>query len=106
MNKHEALIRDIAEEMAKIEYANTYKSYVKYTTTHANSNVWSAGFYRQQWPILVERHVPFARIAVKHMADSFKLGAKWSVCKAWTGKELGGKMKEDGLIPDREAGNT
>ena len=101
---YEERVQQIAEEMAMVEYANTYKSYVKYTTTHANSNCWSAGFYRQQWPVLIARYAPFARIAAKHMAQAFEDGARWGEGWRWSEYELPDEMKDRGLIPPKEGG--
>lgn len=102
-------VRLIAEEMAKVDFNNTYKTYVKYTTTHADSNSWSAGFYRQQWPILVQRYMPFAQIAVRHMAVKYDEGFQFGIDCDIDAKEdisLYQKLIEYGLIPDKTDTNV
>lgn len=70
MNKNETLIRKIAEEMAAEKHPVSFQLFNKYKDQADNG--WSHAFYVANWPVIIDRFIDQARIAVKHMAEAFK----------------------------------
>lgn len=94
MNKHEQLIREIADEMAKDDYSRIYN--------HDRSGV----SYRElpEWAktSLLNKVMPYALIAVKHMADAVDKALRYAEWRKYDERQA--YLCFQGLIP--EAGNT
>jgi len=88
MNKHEELVRQIAEEMAKIDD--------KFFETYMNNR----GFYHSVINERITAFTPFARIAVKHMAEQFTKGFSFAPHIFWS--NINNHLREYGLIPPAE----
>jgi hypothetical protein len=69
-DKYEQRVRAVAEEMAITKHPVSYKLYTKYSTIDTAS--WSADFYKQNWPIIVDGFMDYARIAVAAQAEAIK----------------------------------
>lgn len=104
MNKHEAKIREIAEEMAAKSHPISFQLYNKYKDQVDNG--WSHDFYVKNWPIIVESHVINARVAVKYMADTaeraYMIGRSYDNPYDRVGLKV--MLMDYGLIPPAETG--
>lgn len=77
-NPHEQLVRKIAEQMASEDFT--------YLITDFKESV-------------INRFIPAARIAVKHMAEKFREGYGFSYAPITDGAAVDRYMTETGLIP-------
>ncbi|SKA30165.1 hypothetical protein SAMN04488128_103230 [Chitinophaga eiseniae] len=100
MNKHETLIRQIADEMAAQKHPVSFQLYNKYKDKEDNG--WSHDSYVKNWHLIVDGYVVHARIAVewikKEVSDVlYEVESDGKVIDQW--------LIDRGLIPeaDKEA---
>ena len=99
---YEERVQQIAEEMAAKKYPISFQLYKKYKDKV--NPTWHEVFYRDNWSHLVDEFMKYSIIAIKHMAQAFEDGARWSEGWMWSEYELSDQMKDRGLIPPKEGG--
>jgi len=87
-------VRAIAEEMAAAKYPDTFRRANDPLCPH-----WVADYYKKQTVYVTELMLPAARIAIKHMGESFRDCHEWIVCN----RDCDSMLIKMGLIPDQES---
>lgn len=94
--KYDALVREIAEEMATDTIKGVFKPHFNCAEAY---NIW----YSRVLTNLIQENITFARITVKHMAEQYERG-----CLTWMPEHIPAyayepliedKLREHGLVP-------